>query len=633
MIRRLALCCLLFQSTAFSQTFQEYCEKAAELPPAQQAFIKSVLERKYATCSTLQQSINDYPHLTLSSEGLTDISLMASIKGIKELSLNRNSISDVSSLAHLDTLEVLDIESNDIKDVSPLAALKKLHTLDIGDNKLVTLESIRPLKSLQRLYLEDNTVVDYEPLAGLTSLTHLRVGNGFWRNPSRCREQDSRSAKNTDPAASLERVIPGLTHLEFFWSNGINFASTKSFEKLLKLKNLGIECASIAETDVLASLPLLENLTLSHNRLSRIAPPPSARAIKGLYLAHNFLANTDILDSISDAIRIDMSNNALSGEFKLRSMKSLRSLSLDGNTIKYLDLQGGFPSLSTLELSNNALKHVFFENKNRKLRYVSLANNHLQNPQAGIELSGVTDLDVSHNHIQDFSFINAIDIGERERGLELEVGGNTSSDFRVINNPRIRSFSVRGSNLNDLADLPDFKYLTRLDISDNNFTTLKGIDLKYKHLNHLVVENNPLSSSEGLENLEDLNNLNLSHTKIGSMQFLSNLKYLSSLKVSGNSIASLDFIRTLDRLYSLDASDNSISDLTLLDRPGRRIMFLKLDRNLITDVTPLSELEGLDSAGSLSLNRNPLGTTVAKTPENCPTQSASSALNAWCSRK
>lgn len=32
----------------------------------------------------------------------------------------------------------------------------------------------------------------------------------------------------------------------------------------------------------------------------------------------------------------------------------------------------------------------------------------------------------------------------------------------------------------------------------------------------------------------------------------------------------------------------------------------------------------------LNLFGNPLGDTVAKTPENCPTTSANGALNTWC---
>lgn len=630
MIRILIAWAVIAQSMAFGQTFQEHCENSANLPPAQQEFIRVVVKRTYSDCATVQERVNKTGELYIGGEKLTDIALITSIKGIKKLNLADSHISDVKPLAALEGIESLNLSENMISDVSALAKLAKLTSLDLSENQLQNLEPLKAITSLQNLYLDDNPILDFGPLSGLVNLQKLRVGSQFWDSPRHCAHEKF-SREDDRVAASLDEIIANFTNLQLFASNGINFRSTANFEKLKQLNFLAIKCASIEKTKVLAALPKLVNLYLDNNRLSQIEPLSNPKPFETLSLAGNMLKNAEVLASFTDIEWIDLARNALAGEFALKSFDSLRRLKIERNALKYVDLQGDFPNLGYINVSYNQIKHVHFANTHNKLYAFSARNNQLIDPSAGMNLDEVHLLDLAHNHIRDFTFINAIKLDERTPRFSISVGGNLSNDFSTITHPRLREFEARGSELADLANLPNIDSISYLDIGDNFFQDLKGLDKMYPYLDHLTADGNPLSDGEHLTALEGLNELDLSRTHIASFDFLSKFRRLTRLSLKGNRIADIAFLKPLWDVYYLDLSQNSISDLSVFASGAfMNMSSINLDSNLIADATPLGRLDDLWSKGALQLGNNPLGTTVGKTSDNCPTNSANKYLTLWC---
>lgn len=628
--------CLFAQGAAYGQTFQEHCENAENLPPAQQTFIKVVLDDYHAECDSIQGAISKRGSLTLNNRKLTDISLISSIKGIKKLELRRNRIEDIKALAALDSLEALDISYNVVADLTPLAQLAKpgkLTELNLELNMVSDVAPLQSITSLKKLNLHDNAIFDFSPLQPLVNLTHLGVGHSPWQRLSRCKQHKKSYDHNTAATAkSLEDIVAGFTQLEEFKANGIDFKKTTGFEKLAKLRTLAIDCASIEETNVLATMWSIDSLSLKYNRLKTIAPPPNPRPFITLDLAGNFLTESSFLDIFTDIRSLNLSDNALSGEFTMNSQPELRRLYLSGNDLKYVDLKGDFSKLVILDISHNRITYVHFDNSGGTLRTFRASHNLLTEPYAGINFSGnLFWFDISHNQVRDFSFINDFKITKRrQRGFTVNVGGNPSSDFSAITHPEIDMFVARGSHLINAKSLPRLPKLSRLDLGDNNLTSLDGIAELYPELYGLEIDNNPLSDGSGLKALENLSYLDLSRTKLRSYVVLSQLPKLSSLSLRRQSIADTGFLSGIKELDRLDLSYNNISDLSQLAKAAPALRGLNLSTNLVRDVTPLAQYSGLGDFYELELRDNPLGTTIAKTAKNCPTTSASAALTRWC---
>lgn len=625
---------LIISGAGFSQSFQDYCENIADLPSGQQHFIRAVLTTTGTECATLQKEVSENGTLDLANEDIVDISLLPSIAGIEDLDLSGNHIKTILNLSQLTELEALDISENRITDLSPLTKLTALKKLDAGNLPLKNLEPLLKLPTIERLNIEGDTLWDYGSLKNLVNLTSLNVGYKYWISSSRCDRDKLRANRQSLAAAnSLDAVLPFFSQLESFSSNGINFTSTKSMEKLKKLKYLRVKCASIEETGVLAELPDLKLLELIANRLKKVEAPENESKLVNLRLDDNFLTDIGFLESLNKIEVLDLSRNALSGKLVFSSHESLIYLNLAYNNLSHVKLDGEFRRMDYLDFSHNGLTHVEFANTHQRLRYFDVRGNFLRDPSAGVNLKGLNYLDVGYNLIEDYSFINSIrkPRGERDRGLRIKVGGNPSNDFRAITNHRLFDFSARDSNMTSIDTLPATEGISRIDLGGNRITTLQGLNSKYRYVFYLKLDHNPISTGKSLEELDKLGVLDLSYTKISDYSFLANLPNLGSIILRGNRIVNLDVLPLIKKLKTVDLAHNSIVDLSVFEKMTNEIHEINLTSNLIEDVTPLKDLKGNWMLWAPKLADNPLGTTMAKTEKNCPTTTASLWLNRWCS--
>lgn len=630
MIRRLALCCLLFQSTAFSQTFQEYCEKMGSLPEAQQIFVQAVLESTRADCDTAQGEVSKTGVLHLFHSELSDISLLTSLSGIRHLYLFGNDVTDISVLAELKDLEILQVGHNNISDASPLAGLTDLTVLSLSKNSIRDITPLRDLTNLQVLTLTGNGITDYSSLEKLVKLRYLAVGDSRYSEDSHCPE----TARNSDADAaadSLNKVLKNFNTLESFSSHSVNFKSLKILESHKNIRSLKVSCASIEETRAFEAWKWLDNLNLDHNRIAKIVPPSSKWKMGSISLSHNFIADASFLKKIVGLKQLNLSYNNLSGEFKLRGQPELYRLNLANNHFKYIDLDGRFPKLTTLDVSNNRIAYLRFDNEDRSLSSFDASGNQLKKPWAAIDLRGVYELKLHNNLISDFSFLEDLTPVGVNSPTELSLGGNLSNDFSMISNRSVLTFDAVGSGLSDIDKLPQMPQLRTLNIAHNKFPTLEGLANKYHNLGQINVSDNPLRGGEGLP--DSLLYLDISRTKVRDISFATIFSRLVQFHASGIRLSDLSPLKGLEHLMALDVSHNSIEDLSAVSGQWPIMRQFNLQGNRILDASPLGTFASLRASEGLNLSQNPLGTTVAKTSENCPTQSASSALNAWCSSK
>jgi len=113
---------------------------------------------------------------------------------------------------------------------------------------------------------------------------------------------------------------------------------------------------------------------------------------------------------------------------------------------------------------------------------------------------------------------------------------------RIKDTKSISTLQIKLSQLSNLKGLNNFINLTRLDLSNNQISSVKNSLFKLSKLTYLNLSCNKLLNLEGLEDLENLKELNVSHNKIQSLESFSRFiskKNLNLLNIKGNLIYDL----------------------------------------------------------------------------------------------
>lgn len=134
---------------------------------------------------------------------------------------------------------------------------------------------------------------------------------------------------------------------------------------------------------------------------------------------------------------------------------------------------------------------------------------------------------------------------------------------RIKDTKSITTLQIKLSQLSNLKGLNNFINLTRLDLSNNQISSVKGFLFKLTKLTYLNLSCNKLSNLDGIEDLENLKELNVSHNKIQSLEAFSRFiskKNLNLLNIKGNLIYDLkqfDFLIGFKNLKTIILSQGN----------------------------------------------------------------------------
>jgi Leucine-rich repeat (LRR) protein len=237
---------------------------------------------------------------------------------LRMLVLNGNDIRVFPSLSSMETLQVVHAKDNQVDSFNASALPLAIEELDLSLNRLVCFDSGRPATQLKRVRLESNGIESFDGSL-FPSLRELRL----YRNEL----VDVRCIR---PCQLLQVVDLGRNHI-------------------FDMEDLGM------------THPLLIDLVLYENQISKIAPNWSCVLLKSLYL------NGNQIEKLPEMIHLPMLETLQLQENKIESIKfsssciSLKYLDLSFNRIANpLELQNLRPlaSLQTLSLSDNPVtKH------------------------------------------------------------------------------------------------------------------------------------------------------------------------------------------------------------------------------------------------------------------------------------
>ena len=275
---------------------------------------------------------------------------------------------------------------------------------------------------------------------------------------------------------------------------------------------------------------------------------------------------------IEQRLKIQMS------EVKMR----WRIASLENSNTYLLDSSGGVIGLN---LTHNQIQDISFLQGLTNLQILNLSRNKIQDISFLQELTNLQSLDLRVNQIQNISFlqklinlqslnlnVNRIQIISFLEGLtNLEILNLKANRIQIISFfqglASLESLDLSNNQVRDIS-LKELISLQNLDLSNNQVEdiSLKGLI----SLQNLDLSNNQIQDI-CLKELINLQNLNLSHNQIYyiSLQKLTNLQ---SIDLSHNQVTNISSLANLTNLININLSHNKINDISALKEVNKYLL-------------------------------------------------------------
>ena len=193
-------------------------------------------------------------------------------------------------------------------------------------------------------------------------------------------------------------------------------------------------------------------------------------------------------------------------------------------------------------------------------------------------------------------------VAETKNPLIVDLIPAKSAPNKLIANPIIeKTISKRINKPTGELTEADYQKITRLSLSNNQLTDVKGLE-KLTKLTKLYLYGNHLTDVSGLEKLPELTWLELGGNQLADIpKGLEKLTQLKVLWLSDNKLTDVSDLEKLPQLMNLYLNNNELTDVKGLEKLTQ-LTGLVLSDNKLTDVNNLEKLEQLTG---LVLNNNP----------------------------
>lgn len=284
---------------------------------------------------------------------------------------------------------------------------------------------------------------------------------------------------------------------------------------------------------------------------------------------------------------------------------------------------------------------------------LEIGSTNLEDLSALATMPKLSELQLTRTPSIDFSPLSAI---KSLRYLTLaHLHPEVVEDVMVAirGNNGIVGFKTDNAPLNEgakrsLVQLTDIEML--IIVGDRKLESL-DFTRPLANINWLIIVNTPIGDVQVIEHFDKLNILQLVRTNVhdispiarfGEAIYAIDIRYspvsdlsplkaltnIDSLWLIGMHLTQIPDLSTYKRLRHLKLIHNNIHDFSNINE-NFRVSWLDLSYNSVTDV---SALKDMNIKRIFNVSHNPLGTTIEKTEENCPTDGTSKAVARWCSR-
>lgn len=439
--------------------------------------------------------------------GKISIAGMELDRSSRSLILRRTSLTaeDLAHVAELYALSSLSLTEDGLRDVSALSCLGGLTMLDLSGNEISDLEPLAALTGLRTLYLDGNPIADFSPLYALEDLSMLSI-----REIDITAEQlsalsqalpDCAIHSETAAAEVRELTLGGLTFREDVTEldlSGRQLSELSALQGCRFLTRLDLSGNEIADLTTLMDFPFLESLDLSGNQVGDLRPLMAMSTLQCLDLADNAVVSTAPLASLTGLRELDLSNNALADFSALGALTGLEKLNLQNTGLgdEQLALLANCSSLRELNIADNpALTGEAVDALKKTLRDCTVSCSPLVYT---VELHG-------QRYRRDLTELDLSGIGEP---FDL-------SPIRLIT--PLEKLDLSGNRLESLYSLEPMEHLKELNLSNNNISDPTPLAYMFQ-LEKLDLSNNRIGSVTALLNLTQLKLLDLRGNKLTEEQ-------------------------------------------------------------------------------------------------------------------
>lgn len=388
-----------------------------------------------------------------------------------------------------------------------------------------------------------------------------------------------------------------------------------------------------------------------------------ARTQRTLRLYNHNLVDVRVVKYFTEITTLFLSTRAQLRAEQLRPSPKLNTLLLDAN-IAALPYMG--PNIEKLRL-----RHAKGVNLDSLGRYQKLKELWVQGVHTNTSFAGLSKL----------TALESVKI----------IAANVDSVAYLPKAPNLRTLILAEAGLDSLGGIPVMASLEKLDLSGNSIPLMEPLTSLHK-LESIDLSGNPIKDIDCLLEFPELKEVQAASTGVTDWGFIEKMPKLEILNVanndldtaalaklvnertpllrldiSGNDITDLAPLNWFDRIASVDASRNQLSILSRLPDTlwwltanenritdlsryhGPALRYLSLKRNGLRNLTGLghkTHLKELDLSFNqidtlmpmknyccdtfIDLWKNPLGTTIEKTAENCPLDAKAKDIRLFC---
>ena len=253
---------------------------------------------------------------------------------------------------------------------------------------------------------------------------------------------------------------------------------------------------STEEIEIIGSLPLIKELTLSNCAISNISGLSKNVGFTVLDLNNNTINNIAPLSGMKQLTKLNLAHNAIIDVSALNANTALQELNLGYNSISSLAPLGTLTALVNLNASNNTITTLLDFEKLANLKELNLAGNQLTDISKLSACNKLTDLDVSSNQLSSIGTV-----------------------------AQLQNLMYFNFSHNQVSQLPDFKQDCQLVSIDGSHNKLSSLDKLggLEHLNKVNMDyNKEISSVKALAKCHALYEVSVYETKVTDVTPLTN---------------------------------------------------------------------------------------------------------------
>ncbi|KAL1303508.1 hypothetical protein AAFC00_006883 [Neodothiora populina] len=402
------------------------------------------------------------------------------------------------------------------------------------------------------------------------------------------------SAKRAAPSQDL--VVPSSTPARidgtFYLSDLPDFTMNDEDPERPSEKMLAKRVAQHTSTDRygMAVQSLVKTLT-------DVEPDePYWEDIKKLSLRERDLGSVHNLEDFCSRLEdLDLSNNNIA---HLEGAPiSIRRLNVRSNALSSLTAWSHLMNLQYLDISSNSIDSLAGLSMLIHLREVRADDNQISSLDGVMGLDGLLKLSVRCNNIDNVDFEGS----ELKRLEEVDLSGNQLTTFTQAESlPSLFRLNLDDNELQTFASNTPASKLAFLSVQSNQLTSFDVSNLAA--LRYLNVDENRLSTVDGLDRLHALDTLSMRRQHTTKLSIFEQVLHTRSLNLSSNAIGHLDLQHSFHSIQNLELACCGLQELPAdfgLKMPNLRA--INLSFNALKDVRPLlniTRLETLNVAGN-----------------------------------